>query len=71
MEELEKKIYEIIGRVGKAKLCEYLDFVAHTLRSRLKKGGWTYEEVLKIENAVVDKNGVIQDKRDLLFNAKN
>lgn len=67
MEELEKLVYEILGRSTKKELCKSLGITFPTLDSRLKKGGWTKLEIDFIKNIYVDQNGVIQDKRDLLF----
>jgi len=49
MEEIEKKVFEIIGRSSKLKMSKHLGLTRPTLDSRLKNGGW-----LKCEIDIID-----------------
>lgn len=64
MKELEKLVYELIGRTSKGKVSKYLEMTRPTLESRIEKGGWTHYEVWRIENAIIDKEGQIKYKHD-------
>lgn len=56
MEEIEKKVYELIGKMSKKELCIKLNIVHNTLEARLKKGGWLKTEIEVIEELIKTKN---------------
>lgn len=45
MEQVEKQVYEIIGKSSKFALCLVLGISRPTLDRRLEKGGWLKSEI--------------------------
>jgi len=54
MVEVEKKVYELIGKSTKKKVAESLGITTITLNTRLEKGGWLKSEIEIIESLIND-----------------
>jgi len=49
MKEIEKKVYELIGRTSKKQLCKELNITLPTLELRIENGRWKKTEIEIIE----------------------
>jgi len=54
MEEIEKKVFEIIGRTSKSELSERLKVTRPLLERRLKNGGWKKTEIELINKILLE-----------------
>lgn len=52
MQEIEKKVFELIVKLTRQKLAKELGIDHRTLKSRIEKGGWLKSEIEIIDRLI-------------------